>query len=346
MLKKRIYTALCAAAVATVAAWYKAPATTHAATKTAPAAVAATSERWIAGAGRVEPASEEIKIGSELDGRLRSVAVEEGDTVRRGQVIATLDNGDYKARVQLAAATVAEREAELERLMNGSRRESRREADAVVREMQASVEHANIERTRRLALLERGAISRAEFDITDRDYAMAKARLDAARERASMTNDETRPEDVKRARAELDRARAQFDEAQAMLAKTVIRSPIDGVVLRRKLKTGESVSARAEMPVVTLGDCSRLRVRVDVDETDVAKLRVGQHAWVRADAYGDRKFAGTVISVGQILGRKNVRTDEPSERVDVKILETLILLDGGVQLPIGLRVDAYIEPRS
>ena len=177
-------------------------------------------------------------------------------------------------------------------------------------------------------------------------YSASKARLDAARDRASLINDETRPEDIKRARAEVERARAQFAEAQALLAKTVIRSPIDGTVLRRKLKTGESVSGRSDMPIVTLGDCSRLRVRADVDENDVARLKIGQPAWVRADAYGDRKFGGTVVSVGQTLGRKNVRTDEPSERVDVKILETVILLEPGAQIPIGLRVDAYIAPRS
>jgi len=61
--------------------------------------------------------------------------------------------------------------------------------------------------------------------------------------------------------------------------------------------------------------------------------------------YGERKFAGRVIRIGGMLGRKNIRTDEPSERVDTKILETLIELDAGASLPIGLRVDAFIEVR-
>ena len=61
-----------------------------------------------------------------------------------------------------------------------------------------------------------------------------------------------------------------------------------------------------------------------------------------ADAFGKQKFWGRVVRVGQQLGPKNVRTDEPTERVDTKILETLVELDQGVQLPVGLRVDAYI----
>ena len=61
-----------------------------------------------------------------------------------------------------------------------------------------------------------------------------------------------------------------------------------------------------------------------------------------ADAFGDRRFAGRIVRVGQMLGRKNVRTDEPTERVDTKILETLVELDDGRELPLGLRVQAFI----
>ena len=94
---------------------------------------------------------------------------------------------------------------------------------------------------------------------------------------------------------------------------------------------------------MTLADDSSLRVRLDVDETDVAHLHVGQHAFVTAEAFGTHRFTGHVIRVGRILGRKNVRTDEPSERVDTKILETLVELDPGQTLPLGLRVDAYVQ---
>src|SRR5260370_9688217 len=97
-------------------------------------------------------------------------------------------------------------------------------------------------------------------------------------------------------------------------------------------------------PILTIGDRNILRVRVDVDETDVSKVRVGQKAYVTAGAFGKQKFWGRVVRVGQQLGPKNVRTDEPTERVDTKILETLVELDPGTQLPDGLRVDASIVP--
>jgi hypothetical protein len=91
-----------------------------------------------------------------------------------------------------------------------------------------------------------------------------------------------------------------------------------------------------------VGDKAVLRVRVDVDETDVSKVHVGDKAYATADAFGDHKFWGHVVRVGEQLGPKNVRTDEPTERVDRKILETLVELDPGAAIPVGLRVDAYI----
>lgn len=129
-----------------------------------------------------------------------------------------------------------------------------------------------------------------------------------------------------------------------MLEKTIVRAPINGRVLRKIRKAGESVSANGSTPIVSLGDLSQLKVRVDVDETDVSRLRENMPAYVKAEAFGDRKFTGRVVRIGQALGRKNVRTDEPTERVDRKILETLIALDPGQTLPVGLRVDAYLIP--
>ena len=333
-----------AAGVLTAAALYLAkPGVRAANPEGSPAAARPRGGDVVVAAGRVEPASEEIKIGSELDGKLAQVPVAEGDQVKRGQILAVLENADYQARVALAEAAIRERQADLERLTNGNRGQEKRESEANVREAEAVLANAQAELDRRRSLLDRGAIARFEFDSAEREFRVARARLEASRERSGLVHEGFRMEDRKRVEAEIDRTRAQLREAQAVLAKTYIRSPLDGVVLRKKLRAGESVSGKGDTPVVTLGDLSRLRVRADVDESDVARLAVGQTAHVTAAAYGDRKFTGKVVRIGQILGRKNVRTDEPNERVDTKILETLIELDPGQQIPAGLRVDTYIH---
>ena len=109
------------------------------------------------------------------------------------------------------------------------------------------------------------------------------------------------------------------------------------------MKDGESVSPEASLGIVSVADDSALRVRVDVDETDIAKVREGGKAYVTADAFDEKRFTGRVVRIGKILGRKNFRTERPREKVDTKILEVLVELDPGQTLPMGLRVDAYFQ---
>jgi multidrug resistance efflux pump len=162
-------------------------------------------------------------------------------------------------------------------------------------------------------------------------------------ERLATVDADARADELARADAHVALARATLAEARAVLDKTVVRAPMAGVVLRRHKQAGESVSVDSPgAAIVTMADTRTLRVRVDVDERDVAAVRVGQSAWVTADAYGETRFEGRVVRVGGMLGRKNVRTDEPAEKVDTKVLETLVELESGARLPIGLRVDAFL----
>jgi HlyD family secretion protein len=296
----------------------------------------------VAAPGRVEPVSEEIEVGAEIGGKLASVSVEEGDRVRRGQIIATLENADYHAQVASAAALVEQREAQLRRVVNGARDQERLAASAAVEETAAVVESTRAETKRRQILYGQGVIAREEAERAEREYLVARARWEAAGQRHALVDDDAREEDRAESRAGVALARAELALARARLEKTVIRSPIDGIVLRKHLERGESVSDQFSTPIVTVADSSILRVRADVDETDVGQIRLGQRAYVTAEAFGDRRFSGRVVRIGQVLGKKNVRTDEPVERVDKKILETLVELEEGRELPPGLRVDVFI----
>jgi HlyD family secretion protein len=301
-------------------------------------------QRIISGPGLVEPVSEDIKLGSELSGKLKSVYVEEGDHVTSGQLLAELQNDDYRAQIGSAEAQVIAKEATLRKVLNGARAQERSEAMSSVRAAEAVMNNARAEMERRQKLFAAGVISREENERYAREYDVAKARYEEAAEHHSLVDDRAREEDRAFAEADLRLARAALEEARARYAKTLLKSPIVGTVLRKHHRNGESVSNSSTVPdpIVTIGDKNVLRVRVDVDETEIGKVQVGQRAYVTADAFAGQKFWGRVVRVGQQLGRKNVRTDEPTERVDTKILETLLELDKAAQLPVGLRVDAFI----
>jgi HlyD family secretion protein len=303
----------------------------------------APSARKIAAAGRVEPCSEEIELAVGVIGALKAVYVGEGDQIHQGQLLAELDNADQEARVGEAEATVRLREAELDKLLHGARPEERRQVAAQFDEAAANLSFAKHELERRTPLAQSGVASPQSMDQTRSALDAAQAQHAAKQAAVALINAPPREEDVAIAEANLTLARANLEEQRALFTKTQLRSPIDGVVLRRYLRTGEVISLQPPTPILEVGDTSRLRVRAEIDETDIARVAVGQRVWVTADAYPSRRFGGVVSRISQRLGRKAIYTDNPSEKLDTKILEALIDLDGDVRLPIGLRIDVFVE---
>ncbi len=328
----------CATALALVAAL--AGCDGDAATPTANAARGDT----IAAGGVVEPRGEERVLIPELGGRLKRVLIAEGDSVKAGQLVAEIDNAEHEAAALAARAQLAQRRAELERLVRGARREERDAVRAELDEAVAAETLAASELERRRAMLEKSQVSRETVDQAQANHDATKARRARAAAAHALVEAGAREEDLAIAQAQLEAALADVARAEALLEKTRIRSPIDGVVLKRDLNEGETVVALSPIPLARIGDLSRLYVRADIDELDLARVAVGQRAHATSDAFPGRRFAGRVESVSRRMGRRNAPSEDPTEKRDATILEALIALDEGAELPIGLRVDVVIAP--
>jgi ABC exporter DevB family membrane fusion protein len=299
----------------------------------------------IAGNGRVEGASEEIRVSSKIPGRIRTMTVDQGDRVSKGQILVVLDNDDYRARVETERAALEKAEAHLRLLRSGARPEEREQARAALDEATAVAETARRNYERLSQLFDRGVISLEDLDRADRERKTAEARLEATRQRYQQVLSGSRPEEIAAAEAEVRLARARLAEAEAAYENTFIRSPIEGVVIRRFMRPGESIRFETVgMPILSIADTSALRVRAEIDETDVAWVAIGQQATVTADAYRGEVFTGRVVHVAPSVGRKTLFSDEPAEKRDTEILEILIDLDPPSRpLMIGLRVEVVIE---
>jgi multidrug resistance efflux pump len=153
----------------------------------------------------------------------------------------------------------------------------------------------------------------------------------------------SRYEDVAEAKARFAAALARRDQASAVLERMTIRAPLSGDVLRVKFRDGEYYSPVGAEPLVILGDMTTVRVRMDVDERDIGKLEVGAKAFALADAWRGKRFEGHVVEIGRRMGRQNVRTDDPVQRIDTKILEVVLVLDDATVLVPGQRVMSYVE---
>ena len=308
------------------------------------AAAPASPSSRIAARGRIETLSEELDLAIGLVGTLGAVYVDEGDAVKKGQLLAELVNGDQQARVTQAEAQVSLRKAELEKLLHGARPEERRQSVAQVEKTTAGVALAKQELARRRPLAANGISSQQALEQAVSSVQIAEANDNASRAALELINAPPRAEDVAIAQANLTLAEANLNEQLVMLRKTQLHSPVNGVVLRRYLKTGETISIQPLMPILQVGDTSRIRVRAEVDETEVGQLKLGQRAWATAPAYPNKRFSGVISRIGQRMGRKTVRSDEPTEKNDTAVLDVLIDLDDpGVRLPVGLRMDVFLE---
>jgi len=288
--------------------------------------------------GVTEPKSRTIQIFSEVAGTIRAVHVSAGDRVVKDQVLAEISNDIQKANVDLARAVLERAQADLTRLRNGARPQERAIAKAQVDETEAALRMAEFEWQRVQKMTKQNATSAKEVADAQHTLSLTRARFDAARKRWELSEAPPRTEDVARAEAAVREARAQLATAGSVLEKTHIRSPIDGIVLYRFREPGEAVFIDKPVPILTVGDRSRLHVRVDVDELDIARVSVGQHVYATAPAFDGRRFTGRVVHIEPTLGPKNFRTNRPTEKLDTRIQEVVVALDNADEVPIELQM--------
>lgn len=288
--------------------------------------------------GKLEAASEEIGVASDLTGRIVEILVEEGDRVAAGQELARLDDTLYRAKVAAAEAALKAAVARREKLEAGARIEAIQRAKALLEAARAQAAIAREKADRGQKLSREGVMPPEEANWLLREAESREAQARACEAELSLVERETRPEDLAAAVAEEERAKRELEAARAELEKTILRSPIDGVVVRRNLRVGEAVSSFQVAPVVTVADLSRLRVRAEVDEIDIGKVRVGQRAYAESESFPGTRLSGTVIRLGKTMGRKTLKSSDPNERQDIRVREVLVELDETADLPLGLRM--------
>jgi len=313
-------------------------------TKASASASLSSAGAWVAAApGRVEPRSGEIKIGTPLLGRVLEVLVGVGATVEEGELLVRLDDDEARARLAAAEYEAGARRQERDRLPATAGREDVRRAEDAVYGAERSVTGARFE-------LDFAQAARRKGTGSEQNVKAAKRRLDEAfdrlqRERLAYAAAQAKPGLPPPSRAEsmVSAGRAEAAIAEAILDKTRIRAPAAGTVLMQNAKLGEIVGPSPEAPLIVLGDVSAMRVKGEVDEADVAKVRVGQKAFVRSQSYPGREFEGTVTRIAPSLASPRIGQRGPRRPTDVEVIEVTIDLEGKVPLLTGMRVDAFFR---
>jgi HlyD family secretion protein len=228
-----------------------------------------------------------VQVGSQVSGTIQSLYADFNSTVRKGQVLARLDPSLLQARLGQVQAGLASAQANVER-------------------SRATLEDARQKLARAQQLSSEGLVPQADLESARATHAEAAAQLKASQ-------------------AAVTQAAANVRQAQVDMTHTVIAAPIDGVVIARNVDVGQTVAASLQAPVlfVIANDLSRLQVSASIDEADVGRVRAGQEATFRVDAFPNEVFTGRVEQVRlQPITLQNVVTyttiigvDNPGQRL-------------------------------
>lgn len=256
-------------------------------------------------------------LSSQLSGQVAEVLADFNDAVDRGQVLARLDEQSFRARLQEAEAQLEVARSQLlvqraavERASAqlASRQAKRLVLTAEAEGAAARERKAAAERDRARTLAERSTVSASELEDAQADFDVARALREAADAWLDVQDTEIRAaeSDLAMAEAQLGNSEAQIrqheaaaEEARVNLERTAIRSPLDGVVIRRDVEPGQTVAASLQAPTLfsLAGDLHTMRVETRVDEADIGRVRVDQPVTFRVDAYPERQFSGRVHKV-------------------------------------------------
>lgn len=300
--------------------------------------------------GEVE-AFRTVNLSPKNSGIVAELLVEQGDTVESGQVVARMDIDDLNAQLRQNQANLAEAEAQLKDLLQGTERPQLAQSEANVEAVKAQLMEAearlrlvegDLDRDRNLYT--QGAISERELDNSQNAVDSAQAnvrqlasRVEEAQQRLQDLEDDPDPEDITQANARIERAKGQISAIQTRIDNTIIRAPFGGIVTQKFATVGAFVTpttsaseAASATSSAIVAISSGLEVVAEVPEADLGQIQVGQTVEIISTAYPENIFKGTVRLIAP----------EAIERQNVTIFQVRIRLNSGLeQLRSNMNVD-------
>jgi len=260
--------------------------------------------------GRVNPKTE-VKIQASVQATIMELPVEEGDRVGTGDLLVRLDQTRYKAAVRMAKASLAS-------------------ARATMKQNEANMLEAELAKDRARRLFAKGGNSEEEKISAETAYDVAKARYEAST-------------------FQVDQYEASLIQSQDELSKTVLRSPIDGVITELNAEVGEIVLVgtmnNPGTVIMTVSDLSEIEVEAEVDETDIAAVELGQNSEIRVDAFPDTTFVGIVTEVGNSARISGLSSQDQVTNFIVKVqfTETYPLVKPGMTAEVDITTAEHFD---
>ena len=265
-------------------------------------AVNRTITEIVTASGKVFPEIE-VKVSPDISGEIVALNVEEGDTVKKGQVLANIYGDIYASQRDQAAALVSQSQAQVAN------------STSQLNALKASLDQTESAYKRQKTLLDQKVISAAEFEQAQQAWLSAKANYEAAQQ------------SIKANQANVQGAVASLSKAQKDVSRATITAPMDGVISLLSVKKGERVAGNSfnvGTEMMRIADLNSIEAQVDVGENDIPKVKLGDTALVEVDAFNNRKFKGIVYKIANPVS--NALTSSTSSSTQVTNYEVHIRL--------------------
>lgn len=243
--------------------------------------------------GRIESAT--VDLGPKVAGRVVSIRVREGDRVKAGDLLLTLDLGETSVAVEREQAGVRSAEARVDDLEAGNRSAEIAAAGAEVGDRRAAVELAEKESERQEFLLAKNVGTQRDADRARTELKRARAAQKAAEERFALVRDGFRRDQTAAAKADAQRAEAMLKQSEIVAKEKEIRAPADGIIIHRLAEPGQLIAAGQS--AITMAFADRLFVRTFIPESALGKVKMGTAARVSVDAFPNRTFAARITEI-------------------------------------------------
>ena len=282
--------------------------------------------------GKVYPEIE-VKVSPDISGEIVSLFVEEGDSVKKGQLLAKIYADIYSSQRDQVTASVNQVKAQYENVK------------ANLSGLKSVYENTKATNERYKKLFADKIVSRSEYEQTDQAFRSAESNYNGAKE------------SIKSGEAQIQGVRAQLARAEKDLARTSILAPMDGIVSSMGVKKGERVVGTAQMAgteMMRVADMKSIEVRVDVGENDITKVKIGDTALVEVDAYNNRKFKGIVYKIANPVSTATSAMASTTEVANYKVHIRLFtdsyqdLIKENAKFPFrpGMTASADIQTKS
>jgi HlyD family secretion protein len=292
----------------------------------------------IKASGTIE--SVNVTISSKTSGQLKQLYFNEGDRIKRGDLLVEIDHDMLDIQLRQAEAGVDLANAQLKLLRSGARREDIKQSEELVKQAKINLDLAKLDLDRSEELYKQDAATEKLLEDSKARYELTVAQYNSAKENLAKVRTIIRPEEIESAQANLKRSVSAVDLLKKSIEDCKVYSPVDGFVSKKFVEAGENVAPSTSL--LRISNLETVNLVIYVAETELSKVKLGQNAEITIDAFKDKTYTGRIIFISPEaeFTPKNIQT--PEERTKLVFAIKIEIPNPQFELKPGLPADAKI----